>query len=58
MADNVKENETKEVEVLYADGVWYCGWLSDFNFDTGKWKVHFYDDNETTEVKFPIKTYG
>ena len=45
----------KEIEVLYADGRWYRGWLSSFNFNTGKWKVQFYDDNETIEVKFPDK---
>ena len=28
-------------------------WLSSFNFDTGKWVVQFYDDDdETTEVSF------
>ena len=43
----------QEVEVLYADGTWYRGWLSSFNFQTGKWIVKFYDDNETTEVNFP-----
>ena len=43
----------QEVEVLYADGMWYRGWLSSFNFQTGKWIVKFYDDNETTEVNFP-----
>ena len=43
----------REVEVLYADGVWYKGWLSSYNFETGKWIVEFYDDNETTEVNFP-----
>ena len=42
----------KEVEVLYSDGKW---WLSSFNFETGKWIVQFYDDSETTEVKFPDK---
>ena len=54
-ADNGKEiasEERKEVEVLYVDGKWYRGWLSSFNFNTGKWKVEFYDDSETTEVKF------
>ena len=50
-----KKEGSKEVEVLYADGNWYKGWLSSFNFSTGKWKVQFYDDNETTEVKFPDK---
>ena len=43
------------MEVLYADGVWYRGWLSSYNFETGKWIVQFYDDNETTEVTFPDK---
>ena len=45
----------KEVEVLYDNGIWYKGWLSSFNFETGKWIVKFYDDNETTEVNFPDK---
>ena len=46
---------SKEVEVLYSDGVWYRGWLGDYNFETGKWVelMHFYEDNETTEVNFP-----
>ena len=47
--------EKREVEVLYADGVWYRGWLSSHNFETGKWIVQFYDDDETTEVTFPDK---
>ena len=57
-AENGKEiasEERKEVEVLYADGKWYRGWLSSFNFNTGKWKVEFYDNSEITEVKFPDK---
>lgn len=45
----------KEVEVLYADGVWYRGWLSSYIFESGKWIVKFYDDDETTEVDFPDK---
>ena len=47
--------EKREVEVLYADGLWYRGWLSSYNFETGKWIVQFYDDDETTEVTFPDK---
>ena len=47
--------EKREVEVLYGDGVWYRGWLSSYNFETGKWIVQFYDDDETTEVTFPDK---
>ena len=50
--------EKREVEVLYADGVWYRGWLSSYNFETGKWIVQFYDDDETTEVTFWIKRLG
>ena len=52
-----KPDDAKEVEVLYADGKWYKGWLSmsSFNFKTGKWKVYFYDDNKTTAVNFPDK---
>ena len=45
--------EKHEVEVCYNDGMWYRGWLSTFNIDTGKWIVKFYDDDETTEVDFP-----
>ena len=45
----------KVVEVLYSDGIWYKGWLSSFNVNTGKWVVQFYDDDETTEVSFPDK---
>ena len=48
-----KSSAKKEVEVLYSDGVWYRGWLGDYNIETGKWVVHFYEDNETTEVNFP-----
>ena len=55
MADDFMDKQRKEVEVLYEDGEWYHGWLSNFNFATGKWKVQFYDDDETTEVKFPDK---
>ena len=51
--DGKNEGEKKDVEVLYSDGVWYRGWLSSYNFETGKWIVRFYDDNETTEVSFP-----
>ena len=54
----VKEDDgekRKAVEVLYSDGIWYKGWLSSFNFNTGKWVVQFYDDDETTEVSFPDK---
>ena len=40
---------------MYSDGLWYKGWLSSFNFETGKWVVMFYDDDETTEVSFPDK---
>ena len=29
----------KEIEVLYDNGKWYRGWLSSFNFNTGKWKL-------------------
>ena len=47
--------EGKNVEVLYSDGLWYKGWLSSFNFETGKLVVMFYDDDETTEVSFPDK---
>ena len=50
MADDFMNKQRKEVEVLYEDGEWYHGWLSDFNFATGKWKVQFYNDDETTEV--------
>jgi len=32
-----------------------CQLMSTFNFSSGKWTVHFYDDNETTEVNFPDK---
>ena len=35
----VKEDDgekRKVVEVLYSDGIWYKGWLSSFNFNTGK----------------------
>ena len=39
------------LEVLYSDEVCYKGWLSSFNFSTGKWIVQFYDDNETTESR-------
>ena len=39
----------------HIDGVWYRGWLSSYNFETGKWIVKFYDDDETTEVTFPDK---
>ena len=28
--------EKREVEVLYADGLWHWGWLSSYNFETGK----------------------
>ena len=55
VADDFMDKQRKEVEVLYEDGEWYHGWLSNFNFATGKWKVQFYDDDETTEVKFPDK---
>ena len=54
----VKEDDgekRKVVEVSYSDGIWYKGWLSSFNFNTGKWVVQFYDDDETTEVSFPDK---
>ena len=40
----------QEVEVLYADDMWYRGWLSLFNFQTGKWIVK---DNKTMEVNYP-----
>ena len=40
--ENKKESsDKKEVEVLYSDGIWYRGWLGEYNFETGKWKVHF-----------------
>lgn len=46
--ENKKESsDRKEVEVLYSDGI------GEYNFETGKWKVYFYEDNETTKVKFP-----
>ena len=45
--------ENSEVEVWYDDGNWYRGWLSSFNVITGKWIVKFYDNDDTTEVKFP-----
>ena len=32
-----------------------CQLMFTFNFSSGKRKVHFYDDNETTEVNFPAK---
>ena len=47
--------EGKNVEVLYSDGLWYKGWLSSFNFETGKWVVMFYNDDETIDVSFPDK---
>ena len=48
--------EKREVEVLYADGVWYRGWQClPITLKTGKWIVQFYDDDETTEVTFPDK---
>ena len=50
---SINKSSRKEVEVLYSDGVWYKGWLGDYNFETGKWVVHFYEDNETTEVNSP-----
>ena len=57
--DDTKEEHQKFLKKLkycmYDDGKWYLGWLSSFNFNTGKLKVQFYDDNETTEVKFPDK---
>ena len=33
----VKEDVEKrrDIEVMYSDGVWYKGWLSSFNFNTG-----------------------
>ena len=49
-ASKTPPSNQQEVEVLYADGMWYRGWLSSFNFQTGK---KFYDDNETMEVNFP-----
>lgn len=49
---NKDREKRRDVEVLYSDGVWYKGWLSSFNFNTGKWIVQFYDDDETTEVSF------
>ena len=49
------ESEKKDVEVLYDDGVWYRGWLSSYKFESGKWIVQFYDDNDTIEVSFPDK---
>ena len=49
-----KDGGEKEVEVLYADGVSYRGWLSSYNFDTRKWIVKLYDD-DGTEVNFPDK---
>ena len=55
---NEQGTQRKEVEVYYDDGKWYRGWLSSFNFNTGKWFVHFYDDSDTTEVKFPDKDVG
>ena len=30
----------RDVEVLYSDGTWYKGWLSSFNFNTGKGHVN------------------
>ena len=59
MKDNKEERSSgKEVEVYYSNGVWYKGWLEKYNFDTGKWIVHFYEDNETTEVNFPDDDVG
>ena len=57
LSKKVKEGEKdrRDVEVLYSDGFWYKGWLSSFNFNTGKWIVQFCDDNENTEVSFPDK---
>ena len=57
---NSKNNEPtiekrRDVEVLYDNNIWYRGWLSSFNFETGKWIVKFYDDDDTTEVNFPDK---
>ena len=43
----------QEGKNVYSDGLWYKGWLSSFNFETEKWVVMFYDDDETTEVSFP-----
>ena len=43
----------RDVDVLYDDGIWYRGKVSSFNVNTGKWKMVFYDDGETTEVAFP-----
>ena len=51
----MRMNVKREVEVLYADEVWYRGWLSSYNFETGKWTVQFYDNDETTKVTFPDK---
>ena len=47
--------EGKNVEVLYSVGLWYKGWLSSSNFETGKWIVMFYDNDKATEVSFPDK---
>lgn len=49
------EEHRKDVEILYSDAVWYKGWLSSYNFNTGSWIVKFYDDKETTEDSFPDK---
>ena len=49
--DNTEEKTTGGVKEV-------CRWLvvlSSFNFNTGKWKVPFYNDDETTKVKFPDK---
>lgn len=43
----------QRVEVKYDDGVWYKGTLVSFDVVSGKWKVNFDDDEETTSVKFP-----
>ena len=51
-ASKSQPSKCREVEVSYTDGIWYRRWLSSYNFETGKWIVQFYDDNETTEVNF------
>ena len=44
----------RDVEALYADGVWYKSWLSSLYWKMDR-PILFYDDNKAIEVDFPDK---
>ena len=48
----------REVEVLYADGVWYKGWLSSYNFEKESGLLNFMMTMKLQKSIFPMMKSG